>query len=357
MRTSSFLGGTLLSASLAFATAPACAEEIHATVIAAHPSVFLWVKTLSETFIPTVDAALEGTDYTINWTEAYGGTLAKVGGVLEAMEDGLAQIGVVSSLFEPSLLSLQNISYVTPFGSPDVDVVFDAIDEMHDEIPDMRKLWEEHDLEYLSGGFGLEDYMLMTNFPVDSLDDLEGHKINAPGPAVNWLEGTGAAGVSGNLTTYYNDLQTGVTEGVVVFPTAAAPAKLHEQAKYITLTHFGAQYAGAIVAKKSWFDAQPQEVQDAIRAGVDAYAKAYRSGLEKKVVAAMQTMKDGGAIVSELPEDQRKAWANALPNLPMNWAAEQDAKGLAGTEVVKTYLNKLRAAGTVLPREWDKEAQ
>lgn len=355
MRATSLVGGALLSASLAFAAAPAKAEEINATIVAGHPPVFLWVKTLSNTFIPTVNTALEGTDYKINWTEAYGGTLAKVGGELEAMEDGLAQIGIVSSLFEPSLLSLQNISYVTPFGSPDVDVVFDTVDEMHDEIPDMRKLWEEHDLEYLSGGFGLEDYMLMTNFPVDSLDDLEGHKINAPGPAVNWLEGTGAAGVSGNLTTYYNDLQTGVTEGVIVFPTAAAPAKLHEQAKYITLTHFGAQYAGAIVAKKSWFDEQPQVVRDAIRAGVDAFAREYRSGLEKKVAAAMQAMKDGGAVVSELPADERKAWANALPNLPMSWAAEQDAKGLAGTEVVETYLDKLRAAGTDLPRDWDKE--
>lgn len=355
MKFTSLIGGTLLSAMAAFALAPAHAETINATVVAGHPKIFLWVQTLSDTFIPSVDKALEGTDYKMNWTEAYGGTLAKVGGELDAMEDGLAQIGIVSSLFEPSLLSLQNVSYETPFGSPDVDVVFDAVDEMHDEIPDMRKLWEKHDLEYLGGGFGLEDYLLMTNFPVDKIDDLKGKKINAPGPAVNWLEGTGAVGVSGNLTTYYNDLQTGVTDGVIVFPTAAAPAKLCEQAKYITLTHFGAQYAGAIVAKKSWFDEQPPAVQKAIRSGVDAFASQYRSGLEKKVAKAMQTMKDCGAEVSELSEDQRKAWANALPNLPMKWAAEQDAKGLAGTEVVKTFLKKLRDAGTELPRDWDKE--
>lgn len=355
MRVSSLVGGTILSASLAFAAQSAVAEEIDATVVAGHPPVFLWVKTMNEVFVPAVDEALEGTDHSINWTEAYGGTLAKVGGELEAMEDGLAQIGIVSSLFEPSLLSLQNVSYVTPFGSPDVDVVFDAVDEMHEEIPDMRKLWEDHDLEYLSGGFGLEDYMLMTNFPVESLDDLEGRKINAPGPAVNWLKGTGAVGVSGNLTTYCNDLQTGVTEGVVVFPTAAAPAKLHEQAKYITITNFGAQYAGAIVAKKSWFDELPGEVQEAIRTGVSAFAKAYRSGLEERVKASMEAMQAGGAEVTVLAEEERAAWARALPNLPMEWATELDDKGLAGTEVVKTYLDKLRAAGTDLPRDWDQE--
>jgi TRAP-type C4-dicarboxylate transport system substrate-binding protein len=355
MKLTSLVGGALLSAAIGLATAPSTAEEFDATVVAGHPPIFLWVQTLSETFIPAVDNALEGTGHSIDWTQAYGGTLAKVGGELEAMEDGLAQIGIVSSLFEPSLLSLQNVSYVTPFGSPDVDVVFDAVDEMHDEIPDMRKLWEEHDLEYLGGGFGLEDYFLMTKFPVKSLSDLEGRKINAPGPAVNWLKGTGAVGVSGNLTTYYNDLQTGVTEGVVVFPTAAAPAKLHEQAKYVTVTNFGAQYAGAIVAKKSWFDELPEEVRAAIRTGVEAFAKEYRAGLEQRVAGAMEAMKAGGAEFYQLPEEERVAWAKALPNLPMEWAAELDAKGLAGTEVANTYLDKLRAAGTELPREWDRE--
>ena len=59
-------------------------EEIPVTVVNGHPAIFLWVQQLTETFIPTVDAALEGTPYQIAWTEAYGGTLADVGGELES---------------------------------------------------------------------------------------------------------------------------------------------------------------------------------------------------------------------------------------------------------------------------------
>jgi TRAP-type C4-dicarboxylate transport system substrate-binding protein len=355
MNPSRLLAGVALCAALAFGSTAVRAEEIDATVVAGHPPVFLWVKTLTETFVPAVNKALEGSGHTMKWTEAYGGTLAKVGGELEAIEEGLAQIGIVSSLFEPSLLSLQNVSYATPFGSPNVDIVFNTVDQMHEEIPDMKKLWEDHDMEYLGGGFGLEDYLLMTKFPVKTLADLNGKKINAPGPAVNWLKGTGAVGVAGNLTTYYNDLQTGVAEGVIVFPTAAAPAKLFEQAKYVTLTNFGAQYAGAIVAKKSWFDEQPDAVKAAIRTGVAEFAKAYRAGLEQRVAGAMAAMKAGGAEIYQLPEAERVAWAKALPNLPMDWAKELDGKGLAGTTTAKAYLDKLRAAGVTLPREWDKE--
>ena len=349
-----FMAASLLAAS--FLSSPAAhADEIDITTVAGHPPVFLWVKLIPEAFIPAVEKALEGTGHTVNWTEAYGGTLAKVGGELEAMEEGLAQIGVVSSLFEASLLPLQNVSYVTPFHSPDAAVVFDAIEQMHEEIPDMRKLWEDKDLEYLSGGFGLEDYFLITKFPVSSIDDLKGKKIGAPGPAVNWLKETGAVGVSGNLTTYYNDLQTGVIDGVVVFPTAAAPAKLAEQAKYITKVHFGAQYAGALVAKKSWFEEQPEAVQEAIRAGVAAYAKAYRSGLEERVAGAYKALEAAGAEISEMEAGERKRWADALPNIAMDWAKAQDAAGLAGTEVLKAFMAKQQAAGEDLIRDWSKE--
>jgi TRAP-type C4-dicarboxylate transport system substrate-binding protein len=354
MRAGAFTRGLVLATALG-AAVPVAAEEIDATVVAGHPPVFLWVKTLTEAFIPAVDQALEGSGHSINWTEAYGGTLAKVGGELEAIEAGLAQVAIVSSLFEPSLLPLQNITYVTPFGSQNVDIVFDTVDRMHDEIPAMRAAWERYDMEYLGGGFGLEDYMLMTNFPVDSLDDLEGRKINAPGPAVNWLEGTGAVGVSGNLTTYYNDLQTGVTEGVVVFPTAAAPAKLQEVAKYLTRTHFGAQYAGAIVAKKSWLETLPPEVQEAIRDGVKAFAAAYREGLEQRVAAAYETLEANGAEISELSDEVRAEWASALPDIAGNWAADLDAKGEPGSEVLKVYMDHLRAAGADLPRQWDQD--
>jgi TRAP-type C4-dicarboxylate transport system substrate-binding protein len=342
-------GATIAALSLPL---PLQADTIDVTAVAGHPPVFLWVKTMSETFIPAVNSALEGSGTDIDWTEAYGGTLAKVGGELEAMEDGLAQVGIVSSLFEPSLLSLQNISYVTPFGSPDVNLVLTTVDAMTDEIPDMRKAWEDLDLEYLGGGFGLEDYLLMTTFPVETMADLSGRKINAPGPAVNWLKDTGAVGVSGNLTTYYNDIKTGVAEGVIVFPTAAAAAKLFEVAPYVTRVHFGAQYAGGIVAKKSWFDDQPEAVQQAFRTGADAFAEAYQTGLAARVEGAFKAMEAGGATITEMSDEARAEWANALPNVAQDWAAEQNGKGLAGTEVLETYITRLKDAGTALPRDW-----
>lgn len=346
------LAGTALATGLA---GPALADEtIDITLVNGHPPIFLWVKHLTETFIPTVNAALAGSGYSINWTEAYGGTLAAVGGELDAIEDGLAEVAIVPTVFLPTKLPLQNVTYNTPFGPADPALVMEVMDSLHDTIPGMSESWHAYDAEYLGGGFALDNYLLMTNFPVRSIDDLAGHRIAAPGPAVNWLEGTGAVGVAGNLTTYYNDIQTGVFDGVIVFATAAAPARLNEVAPYVTVTDFGAQYAGALVANQTWFADQPEAVQAALRAGAEAYTAAYVAEQATRVTAAMAAIAPDAAHLHVLSAEERARWAAALPDIAGTWAANADGLGLPGTEALTAYVGALQAAGASLGRDWSQ---
>ncbi|MCC5969275.1 MAG: C4-dicarboxylate TRAP transporter substrate-binding protein [Pararhodobacter sp.] len=348
-----YLSLPVLAAGLALpGTAPA--QSIDVTLVNGHPPIFLWVKHLSETFIPAVNAALEGTEHEINWSEAYGGSLAAVGGELEAIEDGLAEVGAMPTVFLPNQLPLQNVSYNTPFGPSDPQIVMDTLDMLHATVPGMVESWHAYDAEYLGGGFALDNYVLMTTFPVTSIDDLQGRRIGAPGPAVNWVEGTGAVGVSGNLTTYYNDIQTGVFEGVIVFPTAAAPARLHEVAPYVTITDFGAQYAGTLVANRTWFADQPEAVQNALRAGAEAYTAAYLAEQTERVEAAMATIASDEDRLHVLSADERARWAAALPDIAGNWAANADGMGLPGTEVLNAYVEALKDAGVDLGRDWSQ---
>ncbi len=330
-------------------------KTITVNLVNGHAPVFLWVQQLEQTFIPTVDAALEGTDYQIEWKTFFGGTLAPVGGELEALEAGLADVGIVPTLFEPTALPLQNVTYYSPFGSTDPFVVADVMNAMHDTIPELIASWGQYDLTYLGSGFSIDNYTLMTTFPVNSLADLKGRRIGAPGAAVNWLDGTGAVGVSGDLATYYNDIQTGVYDGVITFPSAAAPARLQEVAPYITLMDFGAQYAGTLVANTFWYDDQPSEVQQALRDGAIAYGEAYAAALSERIKVSLASLEEGGATVTVASDELKRAWADALPNIPMKWAAELDAKGLAASQVLEAYLNGIRDRGAVLPRNWDQE--
>lgn len=342
------LGSTL-------AAPPALAEEISVTIAAGHPPVFRWVKHASNTFIPAVNQALQDSEHTITWSEQYGGSLAKVGGVLEALEEGLAEVGLVSSLFEPAKLSIQNVTYFTPFVSRDSTAVSELLDQLHRDKPAFAKSWQENNLVYLGGAIGIDDYLLMTQFPVSTIDDLNGRKIGAPGPAVNWLKGTGAVGVSGNLTTYYNELKTGVYDGVIVFASAAVPGKLYEVAPHITRVGLGAQYAGGIAANKDWFDAQPEAVQQALRAGGEAQRVAYHQDLDASVSKFLDIMRGEGATVVEVDEAFRQQWAQGMSNVAKDWAAKLDQARQPASEVLKIYMDAMRAAGAKPVRNWDKE--
>jgi TRAP-type C4-dicarboxylate transport system substrate-binding protein len=346
----------LLSAAVVLSVASgAMADTFNATIVAGHPPVFRWVKHASKTFIPAVNKALEGSGHTIRFSEQYGGSLAKVGDELEAVEEGLAEIGLVSSLFDPAKLSVQNVTYFTPFVNSDSARVAELMDKMQAEIPEMGASWAANGLEYLGGAIGIDDYLLMTNFPVNSIADLKGHKIGAPGPAVNWLKGTGAVGVSGNLTTYYNEIKTGVYDGVIVFASAALPGKLYEVAPYITKVGFGAQYAGGLAANKDWYDSLPPEVQTALKSAAEADRLAYIADLDASVAKFLGIMQAKGATVSEVDADFRAQWAAGMDNVARQWAETLDSKGAPGTVVLKAYMDAMRAAGATPVRNWDQE--
>ena len=332
------------------------AEEFDVTIVAGHPPIFIWVKNLTAAFIPAVDAELAKTGtHTINWNEAYGGSLAKVGGESDAVGTGLAEIAYNPTLFNPALYPMQNIAYVAPFNSKEPRLTTEIVERLQEQIPAMKAAWEEQNQVYLGGGFAIDSYQMFTTFLIATLADLEGRKICAPGPAVNWVKGTGAVPVSSSLTEYYNSIQTGVCDGAINFATAAAPGGLAEVAPNMTIVDFGAPYAAALSANLDWYGGLPEEVQNALHVGAKAFSEAVFNDQDALIEAAYEKIKADGGTVSELAEAERAAWVKALPNVPQEWAAGLDGRGLPGSEVLGGFMQALRDAGQNPPRDWDKE--
>lgn len=347
---------TMMMGAVAAALAlPAQAEDFTATVAAGHPGVFRWVKMVDEAFIPGVHAALEGTGHSIAFDGQYGGAIAKVGDELETVEAGLAEIGICQSLFDPAKLAVQNVTYYTPFVSDDPRAVAELMDTLHNEDSRMSAAYGENGVVYLGAPVAIDDYLLMTNFPVESLADLNGKKIAAPGPAINWLSGTGAVGVSGNLTTYYNELKAGVYDGVIVFASAALPGKLYEVAPHITRAGLGAQYAGALCANIDWYEGLPAEAQAALHSGADAAKVWYLSALEGAVENSFKAMAENGATITDASGEMRATWAAGMDNAAKTWAEGLDDQGIPGSEVLSLYMSSMRDAGAAPLRDWDQE--
>ncbi len=334
-------------------TAPAQAQQtIRLTAAAGHPPVFLWIKLIDEYFIPEVDKRLAaGGKHRIEWTKAWGGTLIKLGSESKGIADGVADFGFVGTIFEAPKFPMQNVSYFAPFGSEDIGVVTQVVNDMQKSIPAMGDAWTKNGLTYL-GGAALDSYHIWTSFPVQSVDDLKGKKITAPGPAANWIRGTGAVAVAGNLNTYYEDIKSGVSNGVITFATGAWGAKVHEVAPYITKVNFGSQYAGGLAMNKGRFDRLPAEVKTVFRDVAAEYQKRFAAAQTEAANALLKRMQDAGAKLSELPTAERKRWADTLPPIAKTWAADLQAKGMPGDQVLHGFMNGLKKAGAQPARDW-----
>ncbi len=332
---------------------PAVAKNYKITVVAGHPPIFLWVTLCRDYVIPEVDKRVEKLGHKIEWNQAYGGTVAKIGGALEAIEEGIADMGFVGTIFEAPKMPLHNVTYMTPFGTDNIFYVVDTIAELQQKIPQLAQEWTNHNQIYL-GGAALDTYGILTNFEVKTVDDVNGHKIAAPGPSANWLKGTGGVPVASNLNEYYNGIKTGVFEGTLTFMTAAAAIKVHEVAPYICMVNFGSQFAGGLSINKDVFEGFPPQVQKIFIDVGKEYNKKLAEAQAARASKAMVAMQNAGARVIYMSDAERARWADKLPNVPMEWVKSMEAKKLPGKAMLKGYLDGLRARGVKLARDWDK---
>ena len=347
----------LLAVGLTAASWPiaAAAETFRLTAAAGHPTTLHLIGVFKDFFIPEVDRRLAaaGGKHTITWNQAWGGSLVKFDGVLEAVEQGIIDIGWVGTLFEEAKLPLHSVTYVTPFAADDLGAVINSVHALHDRIPALRRQWDKYNQIYL-GSTGVDNYHLYTSFPIATLDDLRGKRLGTPGTVANFLKGSGAVAVSSPIPEFYNSLKTGVYQGVVTFFSAAGPNKLVEVAPHVTLVGIGAMYVGGFTINKQTFNRLPPEVQKIfLEVGAEYTARTIKVQNEAAETARGQ-MQKAGAKFSTLKPEERARWIASMPNLAREWASRLEAQGLPANAVLKAYLDELRARGQKPARDWDK---
>lgn len=345
--------GVVLQCSLMTATALA-AETINLHVISAQPPRMLTVGMLSEFMLPEINERLaeRGSEYQVEWRESYAGVVAGSTETFTAIQHGVGDMGQVGTLFEPAKLPLAQMTFFVPFTGANVATVLEVMADLHERIPELDAFFERYNQVLLSL-MGTDSYYLMTKFPVDSVEDLDGRKLGLPGSAANWVKGTGAIPVNSTISEYYNSLKTGVYDGVIVFASAMVPFKLYEVAPYITQIDIGAMQSGAITINKEVWEGLPQEVRDVMAEVGDEYRQRLAEEAVSEAESAVAKAAELGAIVSVLPEEERTRWAETMPNIAEEWAETLEARGLPAKELVTLYLDALRNRGADIARDWD----
>jgi TRAP-type transport system periplasmic protein len=352
----------------AVSTAGVCAAPVLATpgkayrltVAAVHPTTTPWVKLIAEQFVPEVRerVASLGPGWSVEWSEFYGGQLYKMNASLTSVADGIADIGWVLAASEASRLPLAQFSAAMPFACTDLRVVLDTINELNATIPDLAAEWERNRLVFL-GANATDSYHLFTKQPASGYADLRGRRISAPGALALWLQGSNAVAVDGALSTYYTDIQTGVSDGALTIASGALPLRIHEVAPHVSLVDLGCFFGGGLAMNKKRFDAMPKEVQHILREAGQRYsvevgklvAQRYEDSLQ-----ALQAPRSGGAPVTvrRWSDAERVQWARNLPRLATDWVGLQRSPA-AARNIARAYMNGLRRRGAKPLRDWDRE--
>lgn len=355
------LTGLLLGAAMTFTTAAYSQETIELTVASSHPLAIPWVGMIKSHFMAETDRILaEKGNYKIAWNEAFGGSLYKANATLTSVQEGVTDVGWVFSFLEGAKLPLSQASTYTPFATANPPVQLEVMWNLLETDEAFRNEWEQYNLKVL-GLTGTDSYDVYTKKPITSIADLNGIKLSAPGVLGSWLRGTGANAVDGSLPTFYTDIQTGVSDGVLSLALGVLPAKLYEVAPYITRVRIGTAFSGAVAINKDSWDALPAEVQQAMIQAGKFYTQAHGKDLLERHEAAFAKMVELGAgqnppvSVSELPAEDRQKWVDGLPDIAGEWAADTEARGLPGKAFLKAYMDGLRSNGEKPARDWDKD--
>jgi TRAP-type C4-dicarboxylate transport system substrate-binding protein len=335
-------------------------QVINLTVASSHPTTIPWVGFIPQVFMPEVDKRLAaGGKYKIQWKEAFGGQLYKANATLTSVEQGITDLGWVFSYLEPAKMPISQLSVHTPFVTSDTRIVLGAMNELIEKNPAFKNEWDKYNLVFL-GATGSDTYDIFTKFPVKSIEDLRGKKISAPGILGQWLRGVGATPVDGALTTFYTDIQTGVSDGVVSLATGILPTKIYEVAPYITKVNMGVVFSGGLAINKDTWAKLPPEVQVAMREAGAEYSRRHGEDLVQRHESAIARMVEVGktqnppVTVTPMSEADRRKWIDQLPALSQEWVKNNEARGTQAKALLSQYIAAVKARGAKPERDWER---
>lgn len=291
----------------------------------------------------------------IVWDEMHGGTLTRMGGVLEALEDDLALFGIVAVNHETRRLPLQNLTFQMPFTTEDCVIVGAAYQAVHRELGGMTDSISAARQTFLSG-IASDGYNFISVQAIRNAAEVRGLKVGMVDRLENWI--AGVQGIPQRLPddTMGARMEAGVL-GAAVLPTSEmGRLGLKRDADHYTRTGLGAQVPFVLTVNTKALAALPEAVRTAIEETRAAFTRSAAQAYCQAGEDALADLKAQGVRTTKLLKTRRFQWADSLAPLAQQWAVANDASGRPGSAAVEMYVAELRTAGVTLVRDWSRTA-
>lgn len=250
-------------------------------------------------------------------------------------------LGDDQDIFEGLKLDVANITpcgvdvianYVSEFGLLSLPYLFKDMDQAHDvmrgEFGDALKAKLDAigyvGLEFCDFGFR---HITNSIRPIEKVEDLKGMKMRVMNSQVylDTFEAMGTIPTAMAFSELYSALQQGVVDGQENPLSNIYANGLHEVQKYCVLD--GHTYSQLIIVlSKQWFEALSAEQQQIIRDGAVIARDYMANAVEEDDNTARKAMEESGIEFTELTEEGRKGFEDAVSGVRDKYGKQFDAE-------------------------------
>ncbi len=263
--------------------------------------------------------------------------------VLQAVANGIADIGQIITVHYTSVLPLHGICQVPGTDQYSTWARAQAWMELYEKEPSVKAELDKYNAMPLNvrGSTGMN---LITKKPVRTIADLKGKKIKVTGYAENTVAELGAVPVTLKWEETYTGFERGTVDGTFQDITAMSSLKLFDVGKYYTKFHQADAMLITII-NKDVYNKLPKSVKELLNKGLNAENST--TGIMRaffECPTAKDTLdfkagllpKNKVEIISLSATDENHL-SQAGGKVRDKWIKEQLAAGVDAKKAVETY--------------------
>lgn len=279
-----------------------------------------------------MDRVAEETDYTIAFEWHYQGSLLGPNELWPGVVDGSADVISTCPAYTAGLFPATE-AFELPGYKNDNALV--ASMTMHNAWKESELLQEEYSDAKIMHFWATGPGDFMTNTPVKTAEDLKGLPIRAVGGTKPWTEALGADIHDFGMSASYENLETGVIDGLLAPTDVLKGFRLAEVTKYITKSP--PTYNIVFMKAMNWdtWNAFPEEVQQIIQEVNEKYVVEYGElRTDHTLLGEQYGIEEYGMEVIELDPDEYQRWVDLIDPIYEAWIERANDRGLPGEDIV-----------------------
>jgi len=265
-----------------------------------------------------------------------GGSLLKPPGMYKGVEMGIADMGFAHVEYTPGRFPVTEACDL-PLGYPSGYVSSEVVGDFYNkfkpkEFDKVKVLWM-----HASG----PNVMISTK-PINTLDDLKGMTIRAPGRVGDTVKALGASPAPLPIMEVYDGLAKGVIQAVNIPFETLKTFRFAEVAKEVTASwQVGNIYTFYLIMNKRSYNKLPADLKEILAELSGEYREKFALMWNEIDFAGLDYGKEKGVVFKELSDAQVKAWKAKTEPVIANYIKDMTSKGYTEAEV-KGWISFLR---------------